>query len=475
MMFGWPVVTVILFALMPARRAVLWSLVLGWMFLPEAKYSFPGIPDFTKGYSIALSALFAVMVFDTGRLLQFRPSWMDLPMLGFLCVPFVSSITNNLGAYDGLSSMNGQVMTWGVPYFLGRVYYTNQTLLLRELALVIVVAALIYTPLCLWEMRMSPHLHKTVYGQHAHIFNQTKRFGGFRPTVFMQHGLMVGYFMCSAALIATWLWQGKTLRGLWGMPMWTVAVGLLGVAVLCKSVGAILLLIGGLGIVAITRLRPTRWVLLALLAVPPLYMTLRANGTLDAELAVRPAEIIVPFQSGSLGWRLMHEDALIEHALTRPGFGWAGHGRAHLTNRRGARISTTDGLWIIMLGKHGLIGMGLFILVLLVPPLMAVWRLPPTTWLTPAGAPVVALITVYGLWGVDNLFNAMISPMYVLAGGGLVSASIHLAQAARAARRQNTQAAQARQVAMRRGAGRTRSAAAPARYPSAAQRSHADS
>ena len=268
MMFGWPVVTVILFALMPARRAVLWSMVLGWMFLPEAKYSFPGIPDFTKGYSIAISALFCTVMFDPGQIMRFRPNWMDLPMLGFLCVPFVSSITNNLGAYDGLSSMNGQVMTWGVPYFLGRVYYTNQTLLLRELALVIVVAALIYTPLCLWEMRMSPHLHKTFYGQHAHVFSQTKRFGGYRPTVFMQHGLMVGFFMCAAALIATWLWQAKTLRQLWGMPMWMVAVGLLGMAVLCKSIGAILLMIGGLGVLAITRLRPTRWVLLVMRAVP---------------------------------------------------------------------------------------------------------------------------------------------------------------------------------------------------------------
>ena len=170
----------------------------------------------------------------------------------------------------------------------------------------------------------------------------------------------------------------------------------------------------------------------------------------------------------------MHEDALIEHALTRPGFGWAGHGRAHLTNRRGARISTTDGLWIIMLGKHGLIGMGLFILVLIIPPLMAVWRLPPATWLSPAAGPVIALVTVYGLWGVDNLFNAMISPMYVLAGGGMVSASIHLAQAARQARRQAARPAPVRRGMARPVGPRGRPAAA-AHYAPTAQRSHADS
>ena len=58
-----------------------------------------------------------------------------------------------------------------------------------------VLGGLIYVPLCLFEVRMSPQLHNMVYGFAQHSFGQTVRGGGWRPMVFMQHGLAVGLFM----------------------------------------------------------------------------------------------------------------------------------------------------------------------------------------------------------------------------------------------------------------------------------------
>jgi hypothetical protein len=45
---------------------------------------------------------------------------------------------------------------------------------------------------------------------------QTMRFGGWRPTVFMEHGLMVGMWMSMAAMIGLWLWWTGTLKRVCG-------------------------------------------------------------------------------------------------------------------------------------------------------------------------------------------------------------------------------------------------------------------
>src|SRR5262249_17761958 len=146
-----------------------------------------------------LSALLGVAIFDTRRLISFRPGWADLPM-GIWCVcPLFSSITNDLGAYDGFSSVYYQTVTWGVPYLLGRIYLTD-LLGMFELAVAVFLGGLIYVPLCVIEIRFSPQLHTWVYGFHQHSFEQTLRFGGFRPVVFMEHGLMVGMWMSMATM-----------------------------------------------------------------------------------------------------------------------------------------------------------------------------------------------------------------------------------------------------------------------------------
>ena len=57
------------------------------------------------------------------------------------CVcPFISSMGNNLGMYDGFSAVAYQVTSWGLPYFIGRIYF-NDLVGLRELAIAIVISS----------------------------------------------------------------------------------------------------------------------------------------------------------------------------------------------------------------------------------------------------------------------------------------------------------------------------------------------
>ena len=67
-------------------------------------------------------------------------------------------------------------------------------------------------PLCLYEIRMSPQLHYLVYGFYPSFFGMSVRFGGYRPTVFLQHGLAVGMWMTSASLVGVWLWYSRASR-----------------------------------------------------------------------------------------------------------------------------------------------------------------------------------------------------------------------------------------------------------------------
>ncbi len=108
-----------------------------------------------------------------------------------LCA-FASSISNGLGIYDGIAASLVRIVTYGVPYLIGRIYLNNLNGM-RQLAIGIFLGGLIYVPFCLLEVAISPQIHRMVYGYHGiREFGQAIRYGGFRPNVFMQHGLSVG-------------------------------------------------------------------------------------------------------------------------------------------------------------------------------------------------------------------------------------------------------------------------------------------
>lgn len=416
-LIAWPLLTLALFLVMPPRRATLVSVIGGTLFLPIAAYPIPGLPDYSKQVATTIGALIGVAAFDPSRILAFRPRWFDLPMLVYCLVPLASSVTNDLGVYDGLASVFSQFMEWGMPYLLGRLYL-GDTSGLRELAGAVVLGALLYVPLCLLEVRLSPQLHTWVYGFHQHQFAQTKRLGGFRPTVFMNHGLMVALWMSSATVLAVWLAWSGACRELFKVPMWACSGVLLVTAVLCKSIGALVLLVAGLGVAVVVRTLGTRAVVLALLLAPPAYIAVRATGTWSGQHMVDLVDSVgLHAGAGSLQFRLMNEDILAEHALKRPEFGWGGWAR----NRPDGNTDIiTDGLWIIALGKYGFVGLLSVTLAILLPPLIAVRRIPARRWFHPVAAPAAALAVVLMMYMIDSLMNAYPNPVYLLAAGGLV-------------------------------------------------------
>jgi hypothetical protein len=394
------------------------------MFLPvESRFwrGIPGLPDLTKANVVAMAALLGVLVFDARTLRSFAPSWIDLAMLLWCVSPFAASLTNGLGLYDGLSAVQARTAGWGVSYLLGRLYFRDLASL-RDLAVAIAIGGLVYVPFCLWEMRMSPQLHRTLYGYHARPFITSMRYGGFRPSVFMHSSLMVGVWMASTAICAIWLHRARTVRVLAIVPTAWAAAVLFVVALACKVVGAATLMVGALGALFLGARARIAAPAILLASVVALYPLARLSGALSATSVHGVIMQVYDSNRAESMWvRLSNEDMLADKALQRPLFGWGRWGRSRVYDDEGKDISLTDGQWVLALGESGLVGLAALIAILTVPVIRALRLVPPRAWTHPAYAPVPALAVVAAIYGVDNLINAMLNPVIVLALGALAN------------------------------------------------------
>ncbi len=419
-MVGWIPVVLMLFCLLPARRAVLAAFVIAWLFLPMASYKIPMFPPFTKMTAATLGSLIGVLLFDMRRLATYRLSWIDAPVILWCVAKMGASVSNGIGVYDGLSAIEGTLLTWGVPWFLGRLYFSDQEGM-RELVWAIVVGGLVYVPFCLVEVKMSPQFHTWVYGYFQHDFVQTKRMGGWRPTVFMQHGLMVGMWMCMTGLVAWWMWLNKGLRQVWRMPMGVVAVTILATAIMCKSFGAVILLGMGMAALWMARNLKTLVPLYVLLILAPLYMGTRLGGVWSGrDMLTASSSVGSEERSDSLKSRLNSEDQFIRAGWQKPIFGFRGwYNTMELWDRK-AKGAIPDALWMIEFTGEGFFGLTALTLFLLLPPLRVLLRIRPSHLKDPEAAAAVALAGVCILYMLDNLYNGMVNPIFALGAGAIV-------------------------------------------------------
>jgi hypothetical protein len=313
-------------------------------------------------------------------------------------------------------------VTWGVPYFLGRIYL-NDLAGLRQLAVGVFISGLTYVPFCLIEGRLSPQMHRWVYGYHALVdFTQAYRLGGYRPTVFMSHGLMVGAWMMAATLTGIWLWKTGVLKQVWDIPMnWLVTV-LLITFVLCRSTGAYLLLIIGIGILFAAKWFRTVLPLLLLIVSMGTYLYVNAmtETYFTDQLVTQLSKVLPEERVQSLQYRFDMEEVLTDRARQRIVFGWAGWGRSLLYDEQGKQLTIQDSLWIIAFGTQGLVGLTSLTLIMLLPVAsLVLLRYPARTWTHQKVGPVVVLAVVVTLYMLDCILNAMINPVFALATGGI--------------------------------------------------------
>ncbi len=422
-------IILLLFQRLPTNRAVVIGFVVAWLFLPQrTQFAFPGLPDYDRTSATGYSIMLATYLYEPQTFRTFKLGWLDIPMLMWCIAPFFSSMTNDLGAYDGFSTALGQTIKYGIPYFLGRLYLNNFKGL-QELAIGIFIGGVVYAPLCLLESVISPQLHRMVYGYHGiNQFLQSYRLGGYRPNVFMKHGLSVGMWMMATVLIALWLWQSGTLKKFLNIPMNLWFIGLYMTHILVRSTGAYVYMFCGVIIVLCAKFFRTAFPKVLLILLLSSYLYLGATGNFTGEQADKIVQVASnlagPDRAQSLGFRFDNEELLVKKAIERMWFGWGGWGRnrVYAYDWKGelVDISVTDSLWIISYGTNGLFGLfGIFGTSLIPPLTFALFRYPAKTWFRPeiAGAAVMSVIVI--LYVLDNLLNDQYNPVFTLASGAL--------------------------------------------------------
>jgi hypothetical protein len=421
-LFAWLPAVLVIFALLPPRRAATVAFVVAWLFLPIAAIKVPGIPIYDKMAATCLGIFLASVVFDPRRMstLSFCPHLIDIPMLVYCLCPLATAMANDpqLTIHDGISWTMQNIVDWGMPYLIGRIYFANAKAL-RELAIAVFIGGLVYVPLCLYEIRMSPQLHRFVYGYNQHSVAQQQRGRFFRPMVFMEHGLALALFMVAASLAGLWLWRTGALTRIWKVKMPWLLAPLWGTTIMCQSGGAtVFLLLGGFCLFACQWMRSSLVYLLIML-IPVVYLTSRIAYGWDGQDAVQAAtDISGADRAQSLGFRIENEKAITEKAKQKLIFGWGGYGRAFIMNADGTSKFTPDSLWIITFGTFGVVGLAA-LYALAVPIAVLHFRLNGIFWRHPAMVGVSIFSVLMVLYSMDNLMNNMPNPLFLLGLGGL--------------------------------------------------------
>ena len=203
----WVLVSVVLFFTTKPEKAALITIFGGLLFLPEkVVFKVPLLPEFTKQTIPYFAAILGFTLRQPNRVWRLpRERWFLLATLVMIVAGIGVGKTNpdgltygvwrkiflpGLTVKDGMYVAMHMIFSVGIPFFMG-------TVLIRELGDVedllrfVVKIALVYSLFALIEVRLSPQLHLWVYGFAQHSFGQTMRFGGYRPMVFMEHGLAV--------------------------------------------------------------------------------------------------------------------------------------------------------------------------------------------------------------------------------------------------------------------------------------------
>lgn len=365
---SWPLIAIWLYRTKSIQVATLWVILGGFMFLPaKTAIDLPLAPSLGKSTIPILSALIGILLVKRKKISYLNNyGWIKILLLLYVLSPFITVLLNgdriNIGGrilpgltfHDSISVVVNQWL-YILPLLFGRQFfrtYELQLLMFKTL----VIAGLGYSLLMLIEIRISPQLHTMMYGYFPHTFAQQARDGGFRPVVFMGHGLWVAFFAAVVVIAATTLW--KNSEKIRNFSPSLISFYLLTVLILCKSMASIMYGLFSLFLIRLTSNRLQLKIAIFLVMLTLLYPTMSMIKVFPHDKVVEIANTYMGAErSQSLEFRFDNEKILLQHVQQRFFFGWGGWGRSRVfDDMSGNDISITDGRWVITLGQWGWFG-----------------------------------------------------------------------------------------------------------------------
>jgi len=433
-LFIWPIVTYKVFRKYDIELATVLSVVLAILLLPmplPAQYApidLPVLPPLDKNF-IPIASLYIVLV-SLGVKLTYLPRSLapKAVCLLLLACPIFTTLSNmdalhygpkvlpGLGFKDGASSWVAKFFETYIPFVIGySILNTDDAH--KKFVRVIAVSGLLYSLLMLYEVRMSPQLHSDIYGFFPHEWKQQKRGGGFRPVVFLGHGLEVAFHftIVVVCLYASIKENSRVFNG-WGKALLVYSVIVL---VLCKTMSALIYCIVYFCIMFTLKNRGVLTFSYSMVLLLLLYPLIRSGVPLDSILEFFQG--VNPERAESLLFRFENEELLLAHAQESPVFGWGGWGRNLVFDYiSGVKLTIPDGSWIVVLGLFGWCGyLGHF--GLLVSPIHAIRkRAKAKKSQVEPGHSTYALIFVVGIVALDQVPNSSMGQLFILIAGALM-------------------------------------------------------
>ncbi|CAN0600866.1 unnamed protein product, partial [Ectocarpus sp. 12 AP-2014] len=240
-----------------------------------------------------------------------------------LLSPFLTTITNrerlfygptvvpSMGTGEAIAMLfqSGVMITL---FLIARRYLFTESAH-RALLRALVLAGVAYSFPILFELRFSPQLHTWTYGYFQHSWAQHIRGGGFRPVVFLQHGLWVGFLLFMTVIAACALLRRDDKEPV-KLEYFLMAGWLMLVLLVSRNLGAaILALIFAPAMLFLPR-QALIWtgmiVTIAFLSLP----ALRQADLFPTNGIVSLASKISDDRAGSLEYRFDNEDAYLDRA-----------------------------------------------------------------------------------------------------------------------------------------------------------------
>jgi hypothetical protein len=427
--FGWPVVVLWLLFSYPTKKAIFIAITSAVLLLPTAfTIDPPLLPPLDKETITGLS-LIVLLFLMRKKFIIFQPGLITkLYIVYFIAmvitielntVPIITAkkYLPGLTHYDAFSYIVRTILNT-MPFFLGRFFSTN----VKDIEgyfKILVVMALIYSIPMLIELKISPQLHYMVYGIQPTQFLQQVRESGYRPMVFIGHGLALAFWFSTAVIAAGVLFKNK-IRTSFASPL-AVLCYLIIILFLCKTWSAMLYVMFGL--LFVFKLKPSKQIKLSLIiaSMVILYPLAKVVGVFPSKEIVSTISQYSPARAQSLEFRFQNEDAMLEHALKKPFFGWGGWGRNRIYSKEDGRdLSVIDGRWIGELGVNGVVGFLLTYIILLTPLYYAQKTI---HYIKDSKDQVyfasLAVILMIGI--VDSIPNSGMGPMHLFFAGILIA------------------------------------------------------
>lgn len=425
----WPIAALLLVRGKDRDLSAILLFLVPYLILPvKVKMDFPLIPPLDKDFVASFTAMIVLAfkfknwsIFPENRLAKF------LIILIFLS-PIMTVIGNGdrlfygettlpeLPFIDVLSMVFAGFAKIYVPFMAG-YNYINEKKGHRNILVLVSVAVFIYSVLALWEIRMSPQLQKQIYGFFPHDWRQQIREGGFRPVLFLGHGLIVAVLISMGLSCSAILWKGNEAPfkkyGFFKLCY------LSAVLVLCKTYAAIIY--GLISVLLIVLAKPKTWLRVSVLIAifVTVFPILRSMDLVPTERLTQFFSQYSEERASSLQFRFDNESLLLNKANERSIYGWGGWNRSRVFNENGVDISTTDGYWIVIYGARGWLGyassFGLLSL-----PILAIYlkeRKSSSSIFT------CGICLVLSVCMIDLIPNSSISSMLYLLSGSLLGMS----------------------------------------------------